>query len=125
MLFQQMRRFLNAVKACIISVGLELTLLSRNMGQIGKTKNIYKYMLGFVIQGSKTKRYFLIKKRFSKAFRNMVKEYLVDKMIYHLPSKNDVDKACFEIMLGYDIDDPIRNIKKINNFFRKVTGIIY
>lgn len=118
-----MRIFLNVVKVCTISVELELILLNKNMGQIRKTKKIYKYMLGCVIQGHRTKRYFLFKKRFSKAFKNMVEIYLKESLKIR-PNKMIIDELCFDISVHgrITIDYKKRTLNFIKNFFGNLAG---
>lgn len=121
-----MRTFLNVVKVCTISVVHGLTILNKNMAQIKKTNNIYRYMVGCIIQGYRTKRYFLFKKRFSKAFRNMVEVYTKESLKIR-PSKMIIDELCFDISTHgkITIDYEKRSLNFIKNFFGKVAGIGY
>lgn len=119
-----MRTFLNVVKVCTISAEPELSLLNKNMGQISKANNIYRYIVGCVVQGRRTKRYFLFEKRFSKAFRNMVESY-VKESLKIIPSKMIIDELCFDISVHgqITIDYEKRTLNSIKNFFGKVAVI--
>lgn len=119
-----MRTFLNVVKVCTISAEPELSLLNKNMVRIRKTKKIYEYILGCVIQGRRTKRYFLFKKRFSKAFRNMVEIYLKESLKIK-SNKLIIDEICFDISVHgkITIDYEKRTLNLIKNFFQNIAVI--
>lgn len=83
-------------------------------------------MSGCVIQGRRTKRYFLFKKRFSKAFMNMVEIYVKENLHFY-PSKMIVDELCFDISVHgkITIDYEKRTLNSIKNLFGKVAGNDY
>lgn len=94
--------------------------------RIEKSKRIYKYICGCIIEGRRTKRYFLFKKRFSKAFRNMAEIYLKESLNIK-PNKMIVDELCFDILVHgkITIDYEKRSLNFIKNFFGNVAGNIY